>query len=161
MEPLQVLVVDDEPGMRLGVKRALEFLQGQPAGNGRRDGLRHDGGRNRTGSSGGHRARRNRTSCCSTTSCPTSPAWKSWNAWQTVRASMLTIMITAFASLETAITATKRGAYDFLAKPFTPEELRSTVRKAAKQCCCRGKPGDWPKRNARFVSNSFRCWPTN
>ncbi len=43
----------------------------------------------------------------------------------------LTIMITAFASLETAITATKRGAYDFLAKPFTPDELKSTVRKAA------------------------------
>jgi signal transduction histidine kinase len=45
---------------------------------------------------------------------------------------LLAVMITAYASLETAITATKRGAYDFLAKPFTPEELKSTVRKAAK-----------------------------
>jgi len=44
---------------------------------------------------------------------------------------MLIIMITAYASLETAITATKKGAYDFLAKPFTPEELKSTLRKAA------------------------------
>lgn len=44
---------------------------------------------------------------------------------------MLTIMITAYASIETAVTATKRGAYDFLAKPFTPDELRNTVRKAA------------------------------
>jgi len=44
---------------------------------------------------------------------------------------MLTIMITAYASLETAVTATKRGAYDFLAKPFTPEELKNTIRKAA------------------------------
>jgi signal transduction histidine kinase len=44
----------------------------------------------------------------------------------------LTVMITAYASLETAITATKRGAYDFLAKPFTPEELKAAVRKAAK-----------------------------
>ena len=44
---------------------------------------------------------------------------------------MLTIMITAYASLETAVTATKRGAYDFLAKPFTPEELKSVIRKAA------------------------------
>jgi signal transduction histidine kinase len=40
-------------------------------------------------------------------------------------------MITAYATLETAITATKRGAYDFLAKPFTPDELKGTVRKAA------------------------------
>ena len=44
----------------------------------------------------------------------------------------LTIMITAFASLEVAVTATKRGAFDFLAKPFTPEELRATISKAAR-----------------------------
>jgi len=44
---------------------------------------------------------------------------------------MLTIMITAYASIETAVSATKRGAYDFLAKPFTPDELKSTIRKAA------------------------------
>lgn len=44
---------------------------------------------------------------------------------------MLTIMITAYASIETAVTATKRGAYDFLAKPFTPDELKGTIRKAA------------------------------
>jgi two-component system, sensor histidine kinase and response regulator len=43
----------------------------------------------------------------------------------------LTIMITAYASIETAVQAIKRGAYDFLAKPFTPDELRNTVRKAA------------------------------
>ena len=44
---------------------------------------------------------------------------------------ILTIMITAFATLETAIRATKSGAFDFLAKPFTPDELRETIRKAA------------------------------
>jgi len=47
------------------------------------------------------------------------------------RPELLTIMITAYASIETAVVATKRGAYDFLAKPFTPDELKSTVRKAA------------------------------
>jgi signal transduction histidine kinase len=44
---------------------------------------------------------------------------------------MLTVMITAYASLETAVAATKNGAYDFIAKPFTPAELKTTVRKAA------------------------------
>lgn len=46
---------------------------------------------------------------------------------------MITVMITAYASLETAITATKQGAFDFLAKPFTPQELRAAVRKATNQ----------------------------
>ena len=45
---------------------------------------------------------------------------------------LLVIMIAAYASLDTAVTATRRGAYDFLAKPFTPEELRGAVRKAAR-----------------------------
>lgn len=44
---------------------------------------------------------------------------------------ILVIMITAYASLETAVTAIKRGAYDFLAKPFTPAEIRATVQKAS------------------------------
>lgn len=43
---------------------------------------------------------------------------------------ILTIMVTAYASLETAVTATKRGAFDFIAKPFTPTELKDTLRKA-------------------------------
>ncbi|HSW44094.1 MAG TPA: ATP-binding protein [Phycisphaerae bacterium] len=44
---------------------------------------------------------------------------------------MITVMITAYASLETAVIATKRGAFDFIAKPFTPTELKETLRKAA------------------------------
>jgi len=44
----------------------------------------------------------------------------------------LTVMITAYATLETAIDATKRGAHDFLPKPFTPDELRVAVRRAVR-----------------------------
>jgi signal transduction histidine kinase len=50
---------------------------------------------------------------------------------------LLTVMITAYASLDTAIKATKRGAYDFLAKPFTPMELKAAVRKAVKHLVIR------------------------
>ena len=49
----------------------------------------------------------------------------------------MVIMITAYASLETAVKATKMGSYDFLAKPFTPEELRYAVRKAAEHILLR------------------------
>jgi two-component system, sensor histidine kinase and response regulator len=45
---------------------------------------------------------------------------------------LITVMITAYATLDKAVEATKLGACDFLAKPFTPEELRYTVRKAAR-----------------------------
>lgn len=46
---------------------------------------------------------------------------------------ILTIMITAYATFDTAVQATKLGAYDFLPKPFSPDELRYAVRKAATQ----------------------------
>lgn len=66
--------------------------------------------------------------------------------------SFLTIMITAFASLEVAVTATKRGAFDFLAKPFTPEELRATVQKAARSVYLQRKARrlEKEKRQVRF-----------
>lgn len=43
----------------------------------------------------------------------------------------LAIMVTAYAALDTAVSAIKTGAFDFLAKPFTPKELRTVVSKAA------------------------------
>ncbi len=44
----------------------------------------------------------------------------------------LTVMMTAYATLENAVVATKRGAYDFLAKPFTPGELKAVVSKTTR-----------------------------
>jgi two-component system response regulator PilR (NtrC family) len=40
------------------------------------------------------------------------------------------IMITAYASTETAIAAMKRGAYDYITKPFKVDEIRIVVEKA-------------------------------
>lgn len=39
------------------------------------------------------------------------------------------IVITGYATVESAVEAMKRGAYDFLPKPFTPEELRLIIRR--------------------------------
>jgi len=41
------------------------------------------------------------------------------------------IIITAFAMMEMARKAMERGAFDFIAKPFTPDEIRAIVTKAA------------------------------
>lgn len=40
------------------------------------------------------------------------------------------IVITAFASYDSAVDAMKRGATDYLPKPFTPEQVRHAVRRA-------------------------------
>ena len=43
------------------------------------------------------------------------------------------IMITAFASVETAVQAMKQGAFDYVTKPIDPDELSHLVRRAAEQ----------------------------
>ena len=40
------------------------------------------------------------------------------------------VVITGYATVESAVEAMKRGAYDFLPKPFTPEEFRLIVERA-------------------------------
>jgi len=47
-----------------------------------------------------------------------------------VDASILVIVITGFATLETAVAAMKLGAYDFIPKPFEPAQLRIVANRA-------------------------------
>jgi NtrC-family two-component system response regulator AlgB len=42
------------------------------------------------------------------------------------------IVITAYATIETAVEAMRRGAFDFLPKPFTPEQLRLVLERVAR-----------------------------
>lgn len=65
---------------------------------------------------------------------------------------LMTIMITAYASIETAISATKQGAYDFLPKPFTPAELKVSVKQAAKHLLAvrQARKLEREKRRVRF-----------
>ncbi|MDY0342092.1 MAG: hybrid sensor histidine kinase/response regulator [Lentimicrobium sp.] len=46
---------------------------------------------------------------------------------------IVVVMITSYASLELAVKATRDGAYDFIPKPFTPQELRGSIENITKQ----------------------------
>ena len=41
------------------------------------------------------------------------------------------VMVTAFATIETAVEAMRRGAFDYLPKPFTPDQLRAVLDRIA------------------------------
>ena len=43
------------------------------------------------------------------------------------------IIITGYATVEVAREALAKGAFDFIAKPFKPNDLRAIIEKAAKQ----------------------------
>ena len=47
-----------------------------------------------------------------------------------VNANLLVIVITGYATVESAVEAMKKGAYDFIPKPFTPDQLRIVARRA-------------------------------
>lgn len=51
----------------------------------------------------------------------------------TANANLAIVIITAYADFDTAVTAVKRGAWDFLPKPFTPAQIRHLVEKLAER----------------------------
>jgi DNA-binding NtrC family response regulator len=46
---------------------------------------------------------------------------------------LMIVMLTAYATIETAVDAVKRGAFDYLAKPFTVDQLRLAVEQTLQQ----------------------------
>ncbi len=47
-----------------------------------------------------------------------------------IKPELLVIVITGYATIENAVQAMKSGAYDFIPKPFTPDQLRIVVHRA-------------------------------
>jgi two-component system, NtrC family, response regulator AlgB len=45
---------------------------------------------------------------------------------------MAIVMITAYASVDTAVEAMRRGAFDYLPKPFTPADIRAVLERVAR-----------------------------
>jgi two-component system response regulator AtoC len=46
-----------------------------------------------------------------------------------IRPETIVIIMTAYATVDTAVQAMKKGAYDYIVKPFNPEDLSMTIRK--------------------------------
>ncbi|HTW93031.1 MAG TPA: response regulator [bacterium] len=131
MERLKLLVVDDEQPMREGVMRALrKFTVSLPYAE---DDYGFDMFEAGTGEEALELIEKNPPDLVLLDY--KLPGIKGLDVLDSItqrQLDILTVMITAYASLETAVSATRYGAYDFLAKPFTPEELRGAVQKATK-----------------------------
>ena len=52
---------------------------------------------------------------------------------KTLRKESIVIVMTAFATVDTAVQALKDGAFDYVTKPFDPDDLSHLIRNAAKQ----------------------------
>lgn len=128
---LKLLVVDDEAGMRMGIKRALRGFRSEPDEAGTVVTLTVD-----EAGSGEDAIRMIQASPPDIVLLDHRmggiTGLEVLNWMEEHNPDVLAIMITAYASLENAINATKKGAFDFLPKPFTPAELKVAVRQAVK-----------------------------
>ena len=52
---------------------------------------------------------------------------------KTIKKDAVVIMMTAFATVDTAVQALKDGAFDYVTKPFDPDDLSHLIRNASKQ----------------------------
>lgn len=132
MESLKVLVVDDEPGIRSGVSRILsKHIVSYPF-------MDDDFGflclEASTGEEGIEIIDREKPDIVLLDN--KLPGIKGMEVLEYIRKKnydLMVAMITSYASLEIAVKATDDGAYDFIPKPFTPQELKSSIDNITKQ----------------------------
>ena len=72
----------------------------------------------------------NSMSRSSTWSCLASPDWSCWGSSRKSHPDCEVLLLTGQGTIETAVEAMKRGAYDFLTKPFPLAELEVLIQKA-------------------------------
>lgn len=148
---LRALVVDDEPGLCAGVARVLRRVKIEAPEGGEPFVFETDAAE--TGAAARARwAEKPYDLTILDYKLPDASGLDLLREWRERDGDALVIVVTAFASLDTAVSATKNGAFDFLSKPFTPEELESVVRKAVRQLLLqrRARALEEERRRARF-----------
>jgi two-component system sensor histidine kinase/response regulator len=130
MTPLQVVIIDNEQGMRTGIERSLQGFQVTVPEIEAEYGFTF-----RQAATGEEAIALIRETepdiLLMSTHLPDMSGLEILKRTADVSDDMRSIMIAASASTETAIEATRRGATDFLPKPFTSADLRHAVRRAS------------------------------
>jgi two-component system sensor histidine kinase/response regulator len=132
MSRLKILVVDDEPGIRSGVSRILRnFRVDYPFMD---EAFEFDVFEAESGEAGIEIIDSNRPDIVLLDN--KLPGIQGVEVLEYVRKkqyNIIIVMITSYASLELAVKATSDGAYDFIPKPFTPQELRASIENITKK----------------------------
>ncbi|HDJ34402.1 MAG TPA: hybrid sensor histidine kinase/response regulator [Bacteroidetes bacterium] len=131
METLRVLVVDDEPGIRSGIDRILRnYTVGFPF-------MEEDFEFCVLEAETGEKAleimeRELVDIVLLDNKLPGMDGVEVLEVMKQKKYDALVMMITSYASLDLAVKATSNGAYNFVPKPFTPQELKSSIENITK-----------------------------
>ena len=132
MAVLKVLVIDDEPGIRSGVSRILNnFHVTYPFMD---EDYTFEVTEAGTGEEGIKILERDKPDILLLDN--KLPGIQGVDVLEYIRKrnyDIVVAMITSYASLDVAIRATRDGAIDFIPKPFTPQELKSSIENITKQ----------------------------
>ena len=132
MSKLKILVVDDEPGIRSGVSRILRnFRVDYPFMD---EAFEFEVIEASTGEAGIEIIESDQPDILLLDN--KLPGIQGVEVLEYIRKkqkNIIVVMITSYASLELAVKATNDGAYDFIPKPFTPQELKSSIENITKR----------------------------
>ena len=132
MSTLKILVVDDEPGIRSGISRILRnFKVDYPFMD---EAFEFEVIEASTGEAGIEIIESNQPDIVLLDNkLPGIQGVEVLEYIKKKQKSIIVVMITSYASLELAVKATSDGAYDFIPKPFTPQELKSSIENITKR----------------------------
>ena len=132
MATFKILIIDDEPGIREGTKRILQnFKVDYPFMDEQIDFQVLEAG---TGKGGIEIIDREMPEILLLDNkLPDIQGVEVLEYVKSKHYDIIVVMITSYASLELAVKATRDGAYDFIPKPFTPQEIRASVENITKQ----------------------------